>query len=71
MWIRGQYCDDLRDYTHQRLVAPGSCDCYNCKAKEYEFDKQEEIWERKIMIYTEHYDISALWSINTDDAYEF
>ena len=45
--IVGHYCDELRSYTHERLTRPGLCDCYNCQAKIYEFDKHEEIWERK------------------------
>ena len=40
--------DDLRDYTHYRLSHPGSCLCYHCQAKQYEWQKNKEVWERKL-----------------------
>ena len=42
----GHDCDDLRDYTHERLRYPGECKCYHCQAKKYEWEKDKEIWER-------------------------
>ena len=46
-YFSGHDQDDLRDYTHNRLTHFGSCKCWHCQAKEYEWDKNKEVWERK------------------------